>query len=76
MLDAYHGVIDSLEEIEYLGIDEYYDGWHRGGLRRSPCTGAPISARRPLSNERTTVRENGTCQRRMCSSGTRPPMTV
>lgn len=27
MQDTYHGVIDGLEEIDYDGIDEFYDGW-------------------------------------------------
>lgn len=27
MLDTYRGVIDGLEEIDYAGIDEFYDGW-------------------------------------------------
>lgn len=27
MLDTYRGVIEGLEEIDYAGIDEFYDGW-------------------------------------------------
>ena len=35
MLDTYRGVIDGLEEIDYAGIDEFYDGW---------LEGAPVAA--------------------------------